>query len=99
MRQEVELAADVQRNLTAAISDLEELEQHRNPVLEPIAKKGSLQKVAGSYNADAEAAYSHEAAANTATPPVPVETQIPQSVKPSKAEKDKLHKKNKKQKL
>lgn len=39
--QEVELAADVQRNLTAAISDLEELEQHRNPVLEPIAKKGT----------------------------------------------------------
>lgn len=37
--QEVDLAADVQRNLTAAISALEELEQHRNQALGPSATK------------------------------------------------------------
>lgn len=31
--QEVELPADVQRNLNAAVAALEELEQHRNPTL------------------------------------------------------------------
>ena len=39
--QEAELAADVQRNLTAAIAALEELEQHRNPTLGPVAKQGA----------------------------------------------------------
>lgn len=40
--QDVELAADVQRNLTAAIAALEELEQHRNPDLGPsVVKKGT----------------------------------------------------------
>ena len=38
--QEVDLAADVQRNLTAAISALEELEQHQNPALGPSLVKG-----------------------------------------------------------
>ena len=37
--QEIELAADVQRNLTAAIAALEELEQHQNPDLGPTALK------------------------------------------------------------
>lgn len=35
--QEVELAADVQRNLTAAVAALEELEQHRQSGLKPTA--------------------------------------------------------------
>ena len=39
--QEAELAADVQRNLTAAIAALEELEQHRNPKLGPVVKQGT----------------------------------------------------------
>ena len=40
--QEVELAADVQRNLTAAIAALEELEQHRNSGLGPtVVKEGT----------------------------------------------------------
>ena len=40
--QEVELAADVQRNLTAAIAALEELEQHRNAGLGPTAVKEGI---------------------------------------------------------
>ena len=40
--QEVESAADVQRNLTAAIAALEELEQHQNPRSGPtVVRKGT----------------------------------------------------------
>lgn len=55
--QEVELAADVQRNLTAAIAALEELEQHRNPALGPTAvKEGICVNVLAIFRQSAQAA-------------------------------------------
>ncbi|KAL3139495.1 hypothetical protein ABBQ38_003819 [Trebouxia sp. C0009 RCD-2024] len=92
MRQEVELPADVQRNLNAAVAALEELEQHRNPTLG--LKQGHLQDpAAGSHGAGAQAANAQEAVVNISSPALLVDTQTPHSAKPGKAKKDKSHKK------
>ncbi|KAL3154577.1 hypothetical protein ABBQ32_014031 [Trebouxia sp. C0010 RCD-2024] len=97
MRQEVELPADVQRNLNAAIAALEELEQHRDTTLG--LKQGHLQDpAAGSHSAGAPAANAQEAAVNVVSPALLVDTQTPHSAKPSKAKKDKSHPKKTKRK-